>query len=450
MTQATIQANLLSLIEAHKDNYLYTVVDAASDDKIHHMLQAYESDSYSLYFGDEAENLEQVAPYLIKLKKGDLFTDWYIKNVYGNTASILITSTNSELELQAHLQNYVKPLMEFETEEDIKFQEVFLAFYDPRVFPNYLRSISLEHRVAFLQPFKAIFYEGSESATLNQLLLSSSRDDVTSTTYELSKVLTFETLEEQFLADTNSVIDSSYQPIIDLETNSKLLAFSLQVFVSELLDNLSKDNPVLASNKNEKDAHKYIYQQVKEVQSRGINNEAAMTYYIQLKLDYGTGFASDPQYQHLTQVLNNETISDINKADILFDAFEDYEKQVYGEDNAFFDRAYQQANKLSPEHLINTPIESLLHHIYPEKYQHLQEHNVKGLEALTSSAQNYTEGKNWENTNSIVLVIMFLFGHQFYNDFRLQALNQYMRTLTTDPTAEQLVQLLQAGVSDHG
>ncbi len=450
MTQAIIQANLLSLIEAHKDNHLYAVVDAAKDDKIYHMLQTYESNFYSLYFGDEAENLEQVAPYLIKLKECDLFTDWYIKNVYGNAASILVTSIKSEFEIQDHLQNYTKPLMEFKTDEGIKFQEVFLAFYDPRVFPNYLRSISLEHRVAFLQPFKAVFYEGLESTTLNQLILNSSRNDVTATAYDLSKVLTFKTLEKKFSAITNRVIDSSYQPIIDLETNSKLLAFSLQVFVSELLENLSKNNLVLASKKNEKKAHNYIGQQVKEAQSRGINNEAAITYYIQAKLYYGVGFANDPQYQHLTQVLNNETISDINKADILFDAFEDYEKHVHGEDSAFFNRAYQQVNKLNPEHLINTPVESLLHHIYPEKYKYLQEHNVKGLEVLTSSAQNYTEGKSWENTNSIVLVIMFLFGHQFYNDFRLQALNKYMRTLTTEPTAEQLVQLLQAGVSDHG
>ena len=449
MTQAIVQANLLSLIKAHKNNHCYTLVDSAKDNKIHHMLQSYETDCYSLFYGNEAEELEAAAPYLIKLKDGDLFTEWYIQNVYGNEASILITSANSELELQAHLQNYVKPLMEFETEEGIKFQEVFLAFYDPRVFPNYLRSISLEHRVAFLQPFLAIFYEGSEANILNQLILNSSRDDVAPTTYDLSKVLTFETLEKQFPAVTNSEIDSSYQPVIDLETNSNLLAFSLQVFVSELLNNLSEDNSVLSSKKNKKDVHNYIYQQVKEAQSRGINNEAAITYYIQAKLDYGIGFASDPQYQHLTQVLNNETISDINKADILFDEFEAYENQVYGEDNAYLNRAYQQANKLSPEHLISTPIESLLHHIYPEKYKYLQEHNVKGLEALRSSAQNYTEGKNWKNTNSIILVIMFLFGHQFYNDFRLQELNQYMRTLTTEPTAEQLVQLLQAGVSDH-
>ncbi len=449
MTQAIMQANLLSLIEAHKDNYLYAIVDAARDDKIHHMLQAYESDCYSLFFGDEAKNLEQVAPYLIKLKKGDLFTDWYIKNVYGNAASIIITSANSELELQAHLQNYVKPLMEFETEEGIKFQEVFLAYYDPRVFPNYLRSISLEHRVAFLQPFKAIFYEGNNKTALNQLILNSSYDDVESTTYDLTATQSFTKLENKY-PETKATIEQDYQPIIDIETNKRLLEFSFQDFVGNLFKELSAHYAVFTSGGKSKEARHYIYQQSKEAQSRGLNNEAAITYYVQAKLDYGTGFANDPQYQHLTQMLNNEAISDINKADILFEAFEDYEKQVYGEDSAYLNRAYQQATKLSADHLINTPIESLLHHIYPEKYKYLQEHNVKGLEALTSSAQNYTEGKNWGNTNSIVLAIMFLFGHQFYNDFRLQALNKYMRTLTTEPTAEQLVQLLQAGVSDHG
>lgn len=450
MSQKVIQKNLLSLLSAHKQSNVFAVVDAARDDKIHHMLQTYESDCYSLYFGDEAENLESVSPYLLKLKEGDLFTDWYIKNVYGNTASILMTSTNNELELQAHLQNYAKPLMEFETDEGIKFQEIFFAFYDPRVFPNYLRSISLEHRVAFLKPFQAVFYEGIKAKILNQLILNSSREDVVSTAYDLTKAHTFEKLEEQFSSVINTAVESDYQPIIDLETNSKLLAFSLQNFVNELLESLSKNIPILSSKETKKDAQHYLYQQVKEAQSKGLDNEAAITYYIQAKLDYGIGFASDPQYQHLTQILDNETISDINKADILFDAFEGYENEIYGEDNAFLNRAYQQANKINPEHLRDTAIETLLHHIYPEKYKYLQEHNVKGLEALTSSAQNYTEGKSWENTNSIVLVIMFLFGHQFYNDFRLQALNQYMRTLTTEPTAEQFVQLLQAGVSDHG
>ena len=449
MSQTTIKSNLLSLIKTHKDNHLYAVVDAARDNKIWHMLQTYEANYYSLFYGNEAEELEQVAPYLVKLKQDDPFTQWYIDHGFGNAMSILLSSAYAEPELQAHLQHYVKPLMEFETEDGIKFQEVFLAFYDPRVFPNYLRSISIEHRIAFLQPFKSIFYE-SQKTVLNQLILNTSYDDVKSTNYDLKKAHSFAQLEDKYSPKIEKEIDQAYQPIIDIETNKKLLAFSFQDFVDDLFTALSADYSVLTTDEKNNDARHYIYQQAKQAQSRGLNNEATITYYIQAQLDYGIGFASDPQYQHLTQILDNETIGDINKADMLFEAFEGYENEVYGEDNAYLIRAYQQASNISPEHLSSTAIETLLHHIYPEKYKYLQENNVKGLEALTHSAQNYSKGKNWESKNITILIIMFLFGHQFYNDFRLQALNQYLRTLTTEPTAEQFVQLLQAGVSDHG
>lgn len=357
MTQVSMQSNIQLLIDAHKENHLYAVVDCARDDKIHHNLEANDADYYSLFYGKEAEDLEQAAPYLVRLKQGDAFTQWYVDNSFGNAMSILLSSSHTELELQEHLQSYSKPLMEFETEDGIKYQEVFLAFYDPRVFPNYLRSISVEHRIAFLQPFKSVFYESSEKI-LNQLLPNARRNNVKLINYDFEEVQTFDQLENEFPPEPGEALDQdeqqsyqNYQPIIDIETNKKLLDYNFQIFIDELLEHLIENNLIQATAGTTKDARRYIQQQAREAQNYGMSNEAAITYYIQAKLLYGVGFANDPQYLHLVCVLQNETISDINQADILFEAFEQYEKHVYGEENTYLDEAYKQALDLNDAHI---------------------------------------------------------------------------------------------------
>lgn len=97
-------------------------------------------------------------------------------------------------------------------------------------------------------------------------------------------------------------------------------------------------------------------------------------------------------------------------------------------------------------------INVLLHFIYPEKFNYLKDNAPLAMEQLSHLTHSYVEGKKWNNAEPTVWVLMFIFGHQFYRDYRLQKLNEKIQVLTKEnaaPSIDQLIQLIHAGVADN-
>jgi len=143
-----------------KEINIYVVIDAAKIKKLTNELIVVDNHKYQILFdGQEALELDEVAPYLVELKKEDEFTIWVAKNVYGHSGAIFIKSTNNLNDLAQHLKPFIHVTREVEHERSIITQKGYLAYYDPRVFPNWIESESQEQQSNFFSNIKEVLCE---------------------------------------------------------------------------------------------------------------------------------------------------------------------------------------------------------------------------------------------------------------------------------------------------
>jgi len=139
---------------------VYAVIDAAKIKKLINELIIVDEQKVKILFdGQEAIELEEVAPYLIELNKEDEFTNWVAKNVYGNNGAIFIKSTNDIETLAEHLKPFIPVTREVEHEGRTITQKGYLAYYDPRVFPNWIESESKEKQSDFFSNITKLYCE---------------------------------------------------------------------------------------------------------------------------------------------------------------------------------------------------------------------------------------------------------------------------------------------------
>ena len=104
---------------------LYAVLDAARAPRIESLARRLGSYA-SLFDGDEAEALHDVAPYLVALAPTHWLFDELIAEAWGNAWGVFLTSRAPLMHVRAHLQ----ALMHAETEAGERY---LFRFYDPRV-----------------------------------------------------------------------------------------------------------------------------------------------------------------------------------------------------------------------------------------------------------------------------------------------------------------------------
>ena len=139
---------------------VYVVIDSARIKKLTNELMVLDNHKYQILFdGKEAIELEEVAPYLVELKKEDEFTTWVMKNVYDRFGAIFIKSTNTLNELAEHLKGFIHVTREVEHEGNVITQKGYLAYYDPRVFFNWIESESSERQSNFFSNITELYCE---------------------------------------------------------------------------------------------------------------------------------------------------------------------------------------------------------------------------------------------------------------------------------------------------
>ena len=99
----------------------------------------------------EQEQLEEVAPYLIELKKEDDFTQWVYENVYGELGAMFVHSTEEIESLAEHFRAYITTTTKVpnpKNEAEVIEAEAYMRLYDPRVFPRFVKKLK-EYLVSF-------------------------------------------------------------------------------------------------------------------------------------------------------------------------------------------------------------------------------------------------------------------------------------------------------------
>ena len=139
----------------------YAIVDAAKIEELTTELLIYNPTHQILFNEEDAIKLEEVAPYLIKLRQDDVFTQWILDNVYGNDGAIFLQSTYDIDTLSQHFKEFIKVTREVTDPKSQKqmIQEGYLAYYDPRVLPEWLESVESAVMQKFLSMTSVLYYE---------------------------------------------------------------------------------------------------------------------------------------------------------------------------------------------------------------------------------------------------------------------------------------------------
>jgi len=164
-TPAQLEA-LADKLFSYSEN-VYAVVDSALNHEIHITIQGAKLEYYCLYEGEEAELLEEAAPYLVKIKQDDELTQWLFKNIYKKNAISFIQS-GVDIEILAdHLRQYAKirTVMQGDDGNLIK-QWAFFAFYDPRVFPRFIKGNTSKQSAEFFEEMDHFICENPENKNL--------------------------------------------------------------------------------------------------------------------------------------------------------------------------------------------------------------------------------------------------------------------------------------------
>ncbi|HEX4455673.1 MAG TPA: DUF4123 domain-containing protein [Kofleriaceae bacterium] len=127
---------------------LYAVLDAARAPRA---LSLGRRLGGSLFDGDEAEALQDVAPYLVALAPSHWLVQELIAEAWGNAWGVFLTSRAPLLHVRAHLQR----LMHVETDRGARL----FRFYDPRVLRAFVPACTSDELDELFGPIERFIVE---------------------------------------------------------------------------------------------------------------------------------------------------------------------------------------------------------------------------------------------------------------------------------------------------
>jgi len=151
---ATPQNRLLALLRGDFQP-LFAILDAARDIRILALLLHYKEECQSLYEGVEGAELAQVAPYLVRLAKDSRLLEAIVKEGWGKSWGVYLTSASDLLEVRRHLRHFLQVRLP-------DGEQVYFRFYDPRVMRIFLPTCTAEEALQFFGPIKRYLMESEE------------------------------------------------------------------------------------------------------------------------------------------------------------------------------------------------------------------------------------------------------------------------------------------------
>jgi hypothetical protein len=110
---------------------VWVILDAARSKKIYPAFLGTALQKSCLYAGDLASSIALAAPYLVRLARGDEFTNYIINNGWGNAWGIFLRTGAGFKELRRHLRGFLRV-------HDELGRRLIFRYYDPRVLRIYL------------------------------------------------------------------------------------------------------------------------------------------------------------------------------------------------------------------------------------------------------------------------------------------------------------------------
>lgn len=134
---------------------LFAVLDAARDPLVLARLLHCKETYQSLYEGMPGQQLAAFAPYLVSLPAGSGFLDTLVREGWGKSWGVYLTSDQSFKEVRKHLRRFL--LVKTDGGEKLYFR-----YYDPRVLRVFLPTCNASELPRFFGPTRAFLIEGEE------------------------------------------------------------------------------------------------------------------------------------------------------------------------------------------------------------------------------------------------------------------------------------------------
>lgn len=143
----------------------FLLLDASISPDISICAEAFPETARCLFDGAAFEELAEVGPWLIELKRfGDAF-DWFVDDGWGNNWGIVIQTRLPMAKLKTHLKKFIKV-------QDEDGETYFFKFYRPQHLNVYLPDFDTDQKARFLQGIDAILAErhGERTELLRHVL----------------------------------------------------------------------------------------------------------------------------------------------------------------------------------------------------------------------------------------------------------------------------------------
>lgn len=170
-----IDKKALTQIKDHlfikEEQHIYAVVDGAACPELRFKIFDWEPQSACLWSGDLEPDMEEVAPYMIKLEKESEMTDWLITEGWGNNWNIFTASKLDPREFRKQ----IRKLLLVKSPEG---KNLIFRFYDPRVIDIFLPTSKGEQAQELFNGLESIFYPSQQEDGLVRAQLSSESNEI--------------------------------------------------------------------------------------------------------------------------------------------------------------------------------------------------------------------------------------------------------------------------------
>lgn len=139
--------------------FVYAVLDGASIDNLLLSLDEHDPECFCLYPGDLPHDVEEAAPYIVRLDKENDFIQWVLENGWGEHWGIFAVSREKIKAMRKHFRSFIRV-------KDPDGNRLFFRYYDPRVLKVYLPTCTQDELETVFGPVLCYMQEGDEPDTL--------------------------------------------------------------------------------------------------------------------------------------------------------------------------------------------------------------------------------------------------------------------------------------------
>jgi hypothetical protein len=216
---------------------------------------------------------------------------------------------------------------------------------------------------------------------------------------------------------------------INEEQWNRLKNNSLNAYINELVSHCNESYPYLEIKLGKDGLESALKNAVEKAKDEGFDQRGPTQLYIDLIILFGTEFHTDSQYSWIKTILdNNANIGQLEKTTLLYHEVTRYLSRVHGEQDENFIASILKFKNINIENLnvqwntYENNVFTLLNSLFPQKYQYIEQNNIKNFIRLGIEKSNRYGIEN-ANHSAFITLTMFLLGHEFDQDIFLPHLN---------------------------